>query len=221
MKKIKILLAEDTKSIADAVAFNLEYQNYDCKVFEDGLDVVNFLKSEHDFDLAVLDIMLPNVDGFELLEHMKKYNIPVIYMTAKTDLASEIRGLRKGAEDYITKPFEMLSLLVRIEKILERHGKMQNIYTFKDIEINNDEKTVKKLGEEIKLPPLEFDVLLLLIKNKNRTISRDKILDEVWGMDFFGDTRTVDVRIANIRKKLSLKDEIRSISKTGYRLEER
>ena len=179
------------------------------------------MEKDHSFDLALLDIMLPGMDGFELFSHMEKYNIPVIYMTAKTDSESEVRGLRDGAEDYIVKPFEVVTLLVRIEKVLARTGRLNQVYRFQDLTIDAENRTIIKSGEPVELTPLEFDVLCVLVRNKNRTVSRDRILNEIWGEDYFGDLRTVDVRIANIRKKLGLTDEIRTISKTGYRLEER
>lgn len=217
----RILIVEDDDGIADTVALNLRYVGYECVVFNDGGKAAEHLKEDHSFDLALLDIMLPGMDGFELFSHMERYNIPVIYMTAKTDSASEVRGLRDGAEDYIVKPFEVVTLLVRIEKVLQRRGKLNQIYRFEDITLDAENRTLTKGGEEIELTPLEFDVFRVLLKNKNRTVSRDRILNEIWGEDYFGDLRTVDVRVANIRKKLGLTDEIRTISKTGYRLEER
>lgn len=217
----RILIVEDDNSISGAIALNLKYVGYEYVVMEDGRRAAEFLREDHSFDLALLDIMLPGMDGFELLSHMEKYNIPVIYMTAKTDSESEVRGLRDGAEDYIVKPFEMVTLLVRIEKVLARTGRLNQVYHFQDVTLDTENRILTKAGEEINLPPLEFDVLALLIKNKNRTVSRERMLNEVWGEDYFGDIRTVDVRVANVRKKLGFTDEIRTISKIGYRLEER
>ena len=164
--------------------------------------------------------MLPGIDGFQLLPHMQKYNIPVIYLTAKNDMASEIRGLREGAEDYIIKPFHMLTLLVRIEKVLRRMGKLEKILRIKDIVIDLKSHKVLKADDEISLTPLEFEVLTMLVKYKNRIIPREKFLDEIWGIDFFGGTRTVDVHIANIRRKLAISNMIKTIPKYGYRLED-
>lgn len=217
----RLLVIEDDKGISDAVGLNLQYAGYEYMTFDDGSTVAQYLEQDHSFDLALLDIMLPGLDGFELFGHMEKYNIPVIYITAKTDSASEIKGLRGGAEDYIVKPFEMVTLLVRIEKVLDRTGKLNQIFRTKDITVDLENRTITKCGEEIDLAPLEFDVFAILIKNKNRTVPRERILNEIWGAEWFGDTRTVDVRIANIRKKLDLTDEIKTIPKTGYRLEER
>lgn len=217
----RILIVEDDSAIAETVALNLRYVGYEYMLFDDGQKAADYLSSDHSFDLALLDIMLPGIDGFELFSHMEKYNIPVIYMTAKTDSASEVKGLRDGAEDYIVKPFEVVTLLVRIEKVLARTGRLNQVYRYQDITLDTENRTITKAGVEVDLTPLEFDVFSILIKNKNRTVSRDRILNEIWGEDYFGDLRTVDVRVANLRKKLGFTDEIRTISKTGYRLEER
>lgn len=216
----RILLVEDDHAIADAVALNLRTVGYEVVFFDDGGIASDSLKTDHSYDLALLDIMLPGMDGFELFARMEKYNIPVIYMTARTDSESEVRGLRDGAEDYIAKPFAIVTLLVRIEKVLARTGRLNQVYRYRDFTLDAENRTLTRAGEPIDLPPLEFDVFTVLIKNKNRTVSRDRILNEIWGEDYFGDIRTVDVRIANLRKKLGLSEEIRTISKAGYRLEE-
>ncbi len=226
-KKYRILVVEDDLAIADALAMNLKHEGYEYRVFYNGLEVAESMEVDHEYDLAILDIMLPGMDGFALFNYMKRYNIPVIYMTAKTDSASEIRGLRDGAEDYVVKPFEMMTLLVRIEKVLARFHMMQEIYQIKNLEIDVMNKTVtrvddkegEKINSEIKLTPIEFQVLEILVKYQNRTISRDTLLNEIWGDTYYGDTRTVDVRISQLRKKLNLNEEIRTISKVGYRLQ--
>lgn len=217
----RILIVEDDRGIADTIALNLRYVRYEYMAFTNGREAADYLEKDHSFDIALLDIMLPGIDGFALYPYMEKYNIPVIYMTAKTDCESEVRGLRDGAEDYIVKPFEIITLLVRIEKVLERTGRLNRVYRFQDITVDAQNRSILKGGEEVELAPLEFDVFTVLTKNKNRTVSRERILNEIWGEDYFGDTRTVDVRVANIRKKLGLFEEIRTISKVGYRLEER
>lgn len=219
--KNRILIVEDDSSIADAVALNLQFAGYDYNVFTDGGEAAASLADDHAYDLALLDIMLPGIDGFELFSYMEQYHIPVIYMTAKTDSASEIKGLRDGAEDYVVKPFEMLTLMVRMEKVLARTGKLNTVYRVRDIEVNTETRTVTKSGEEIDLQPLEFEVLLMLIRHKNIAVSREQLLSEVWGYDYVGETRTVDMKISSLRKKLDLGDAIRAIPKLGYRLEER
>lgn len=219
--KNRILIVEDDKGISDAVALNMQFVGYDYMVFDDGAKAAAYLADDHAFDLALLDIMLPGIDGFELFSYMEKYNIPVIYMTARTDSASEIKGLMDGAEDYIVKPFDMLTLMVRIEKVLRRTGRLNTVYRVRDIEVNSETRIVMKSGAPVELQPMEFDVLLLLLKNKNLTVSREQLLSEVWGYDYIGESRAVDVKISAIRRKLDLGDAIKSIPKLGYRLEER
>lgn len=217
----RILIIEDDTAISQVLQLNLECADYIVTTFDDGLAAWNALEANHDYDLALLDMMLPGIDGFALLPKLQEYGIPVICLTAMGDAQHEVQGLRGGAEDYIAKPFDMLALMVRMEKVLKRSGKLNEVYHFRDLTLDNSNRRLHRNGEEINLPPLEFDVLAVLMKNKNRTVSRERILNEIWGQDYFGDIRTVDVRIANLRKKLNLSDEIRTISKAGYRLEER
>lgn len=217
---MKIIIVEDEESIAKMISLNLKYVNYETTIFYDGEEAAKEIKCNHDYDLALLDIMLPGMDGFELSKIMENYNIPVIFLTAKDDVNSKVKGLRGGAEDYIVKPFEVLELLVRIEKVLERTKKFSTIINFEDIVIDTEKREVFKDGQMIYLKPKEYDLLCVLVKNKNMAISREKLLAIVWGNSFSGETRTVDVHIAQLRKKLDLKDSIKTVSKTGYRLED-
>lgn len=217
----RIVIIEDDAAIAQAVQLNLECAEYEVTVFDNGQTAWDALRENHDYDLALLDMMLPWIDGFALLPKLREYGIPVICLTAMGDPGHEVQGLRGGAEDYIAKPFDMLALMVRMEKVLSRRGKLHEIYHFRDLTLDKGNRRLTRKGEEICLPPLEFDVLAVLMKNKNRTVSRERILNEIWGQDYFGDIRTVDVRVANLRKKLNLSEAIRTISKAGYRLEER
>ena len=216
----RILVIEDEPAIADGIAVNLQYSGYECNVFGDGREAADALPDDHSYDLALLDIMLPGLDGFALLPYMQQYDIPVIYLTAKNDATSEITGLKGGAEDYIVKPFEMITLLVRIEKVLARTGKLNNVLRLGDIAVDTVNRTIAKNGEDVGLTPLEFDLFALLLRHKNRSIPREQLLAEVWGTDFFGDTRTIDVHVAHIRKKLDLGDKLKTVSKVGYRLED-
>lgn len=216
----RILVVEDEPAIADGIAINLQYAGYDCTVFGDGREAVNALKEDHSYDLALLDIMLPGLDGFELLPYMQSYGVPVIYLTAKNDVESEITGLKGGAEDYVVKPFEMMTLLVRIEKVLARTGKLNTVLRFANLTVDATNRTIDMDGVAVNLTPLEFDLFVLLLRHKDRTIPREQLLTEVWGTDFFGDTRTIDVHIAHIRKKLDLGDHIKTVAKVGYRLED-
>ena len=217
----KVLVLEDESSIRSFIVINLIRAGYEVVEAESGEEALEKLSENPDVRVTLLDIMLPGIDGFELFSYMEKYNIPVIYMTAKTDSASEVKGLMDGAEDYIVKPFDMMTLMVRIEKVLKRTGRLNTVYRVRDIEVNSETRVVTKCGEVIELQPLEFDVLLTLLKNKNLTVSREQLLSEVWGYEYAGETRAVDVKISNLRKKLDLGDAIRAIPKLGYRLEER
>ncbi len=220
MRKNRILIVEDDEAIARMVAMNLKVAGYDTRIFLDGLEAYEALPEDSNYDLALLDVMVPGMDGFELMSEMRKYDIPVIYVSARDDLNSKLTGLTGGAEDYITKPFEILELLVRIEKVLVRNHKIDSTIEVAGLVINADEHTVKKNGREVSLKPMEFELLLVLVKNKNIAISREKLLSMVWGIDFAGETRTVDVHIGQLRKKLDLYDNIKTVSKLGYRFEE-
>lgn len=216
----RILVVEDEEAISELIEMNLTVAGYEVVQVYDGGKVEEVLKQEAGFDLALVDVMLPGRDGFSLMEVMKRFRIPVIYLTAKTDVGSKVRGLRSGAEDYIVKPFEVLELLVRVEKVLERTGKQRETLEFADIRIVLGEHQVYKAGQEISLKPLEYDLLVLLAKNKNRAFTRDQLLNQVWGNDYLGESRTVDVHIGQLRKKLRLADVIKTIPKIGYRLED-
>ena len=218
--KNKILIIEDEQAIAKMIVMNLKVAGYNTTIYEDGVLAEDGLKENHDYDLALLDVMLPGKDGFQLLDIMNEYKIPVIFLTAKDDLSSKIQGLKGGAEDYIVKPFEMLELMVRIEKVLARFDKLDSVVKVLDLEINFEEHSVRKNNDEILLKPMEFELLAVLAKNKNVAISREKLLTMVWGFGYEGETRTVDVHIGQLRKKLGLADNIKTISKLGYRLEE-
>lgn len=216
----RIVIIEDEQAIAKMIAMNLKVAGYTTTIYEDGLVAEESLKENHEYDLALLDVMLPGKDGFALLDILNEYHIPVIFLTAKDDLSSKIQGLKGGAEDYIVKPFEMLELMVRIEKVLSRFNKVNAVVKILDLEINFEEHSVRKNNEEIPLKPMEFELLAVLVKNKNVAISREKLLNMVWGYNYEGETRTVDVHIGQLRKKLGLADNIKTISKLGYRLED-
>lgn len=220
MARNRILVVEDDEAISRVIIKNLISTGYAATPIYDGKEAAELLERDADFDLALLDIMLPGIDGFALMEYMKHHDIPVICLTAKSDIDSKIQGLRDGAEDYIVKPFEVLELLVRIEKVLERTGKMQQVLDVADLTINLMERSVRKNGKEIPLKPMEYDLLVMLAKNKNIALSRERLLHGVWGVDYVGETRTVDVHIGQLRRKLGLENHIKTISKIGYRLED-
>lgn len=220
MEANKVLIVEDEISIAKMIAMNLKVAGYDTVIFHDGREAAEAIADEHDYDIALLDVMLPGMDGFALFDIIHEYGIPAIFLTAKDDINSKIQGLQGGAEDYIVKPFEMLELMVRMEKVLERTKKLSDIIRFLDVEIDLQSRTVRKNGEEVLLKPMEFALLCVLARNKNIAISREDLLQRVWGVDYVGETRTVDVHIGQLRKKLSLSNHIKTVSKMGYRLED-
>lgn len=213
----KILIAEDEPAINKMLCMNLGLMGYDTAAKFDGQQVLDYLADGGSADLALVDVMMPRVDGFQLLEPLKEHGIPVIFLTARGDLEAKLRGLTGGAEDYIVKPFEMMELLVRMEKVLERHGKAQTRFLLGGVAIDAERRTVTRDGSDLNLTPMEFDLLLLLVRKKNVALSREGLLNEVWGIRYEGGTRTVDVHIAQLRKKTGL--PIVSVPKIGYRLE--
>lgn len=216
----KILVIEDEAAINDLICLNLEIAGYEPTAFFDGAEFSRHLTENDNYDLALLDIMLPGKDGFALLEELKEHGIPVIYLTAKGDLPSKVKGLRSGAEDYIVKPFEMLELLVRIDKVLCRARKdSEEEIRIKDVVINEQRRTVMKNGKEIALQPMEFNCPLTFWKYRNRVLTRDQMLNILWGVDFDGESRTVDVHVGNLRKKLDFGDVIKTVPRVGYRME--
>ncbi len=220
MAKNRILVVEDEQAISDFICMNLDVVGYEAVVFADGAQAAAALEEEHSYDLALLDVMLPGMDGFALFERMKEYGIPVIFLTAKADVESKVKGLKLGGEDYMVKPFEMIELLVRMEKVLQRGGKLEKVLRFGKLTVDIENRAVMKEGESISLKPMEFEVLVMLMRYRNRTLPRERLLGELWGYEYFGESRTVDVHIASLRKKLSLAKEIVTVSKIGYRLEE-
>lgn len=213
----KILVAEDELAINKMICMNLNITGYETVSMQDGQEVLDYLAAGQSADLAIVDIMMPKVDGFALLEPLNKAGITVIYLTALGDIESKVRGLSGGAEDYMVKPFEMLELLLRIEKILKRTGKSDELIKLDDVILDMKKRTVSKKNEQISLTPMEYDLLCILAKNRNIALGRDKILHEIWGAGFEGETRTVDVHVAALRRKTGL--HIASVPKIGYRLE--
>ncbi len=212
----RIFVIEDDEAISRLLCMNLSVAGYEPVPAKDGQEALRMIMNGDHFDIALLDVMLPGIDGFQLMEPLKAHGIPVIYLTAKNDLESKLTGLTSGAEDYIVKPFEIMELLVRMEKVLARHC-TGGVLTCSDLTIYVEERTVLKGGRPIILKPLEFDLLLFFVRNQNIALSREKILAEVWGMDFYGESRTIDNHVSQLRKKTGL--PIVSVSRVGYRLE--
>ena len=215
----KILIAEDDPAIANLIRTALDGPDYRCGVAADGLTAADLLEKET-FDLALLDIMLPGADGYEVLEYCRTLEVPVIFLTAKGTVEDRVKGLRLGAEDYIVKPFELMELLARVETVLRRCGKTGRVLSLPpDIEIDTAARTVRRNGGPVALTAKEYDLLLLFFQNKNVALYRDSIYRKVWGEDFMGESRTVDLHIQRLRKKLGLENRLVAVYKIGYRLE--
>ncbi|MDE6312290.1 MAG: response regulator transcription factor [Lachnospiraceae bacterium] len=217
--RTKILVIEDDAAILSFITTSLEATGYEVASFIDGNEASVSLDKYHDYSLAIVDIMLPGKDGFELLPELQSYGVPVIFLTAKGELSDKVKGLTGGAEDYMVKPFEMLELLIRVDKILKRYKKSEPIIQIRDVVIDPEKRTVTKQGKEVYLKPMEFDCLMMLVCNRNKALTRKQLLGQLWGMEFEGETRTIDTHISRIRKKLDFQDVIKTIPRIGYRLE--
>lgn len=215
---IQVLIVEDDPNIAKLIEATVAIGGYQGTVCSNGKQAFEKMESES-YDLILLDVMLPDMSGFEIMRTRKKTDTPVIFITAKQELTDKVRGLRLGAEDYIVKPFEAMELLARIEVILRRVKKAENNYTYGDISVSVEEHTCKYNGEEVYLTPKEFEVLVFFMQHLDVAISRERLLGAVWGYEYEGETRTIDIHIQQIRKKLNLKDKLVTIPKLGYRLE--
>jgi DNA-binding response OmpR family regulator len=214
----RIFVIEDELSINKMICMNLNIFGYQTLSAYTGREALDIIGNGERIDLALVDVMIPETDGFELLKPLTEHHIPVIFLTAKGDIESKLMGLTGGAEDYIVKPFEIPELLVRIDKVLKRYMRNEMTLHIGDIEINISSRSVKKSGEILALTPMEFDLLMLLAKNKNVAVTRERLLAEVWGINYQGETRTVDVHIGKLRRKTGL--ALVPVSKFGYRLED-
>lgn len=216
---IQILIVEDEQAISDLVQLNLTLAGYKCITANDGAYAAEIIE-EQKLDLIILDIMLPRVNGYELMEYIRPMGIPVIFLTAKASLDDRMKGLTSGAEDYIVKPFEIVELLARVNIVLRRYHKTKGQLVYGDIVVDEENKTVTKSGENIELTPKELELFCLLIRNKNITLFRERIYDEIWGNEFSVESRTLDLHIQRLRRKLSIKEGLKTVFKVGYRLEE-
>lgn len=214
---LNILIVEDEKPISDLIVLSLS-PKYICEVSYDGMDAADRLL-EKKYDLILLDIMLPKVNGYELMEFIRPMEIPVIFLTAMAKVEDKVKGLTKGADDYITKPFEIIELIARVETVLRRYHRMTEQIELGNISINIVSHTVKRDGREIPLTEKEFKLLVLFIENSNMALFREQIYERVWEGEFTGNSRTVDLHVQRLRKKLGLEEKLVTVQKIGYRLE--
>lgn len=215
---IKILIVEDEEPISDLIRMNLVKAGYRCVCAFDGNEAADRISQER-FDLILLDIMLPGMNGYELLPYIKSLDIPVIFLTAMGTLDQRVHGLRAGADDYITKPFEIVELLARVETVLRRYHKTEDILQVEDVTIDIPSRVVMQNGMQVMLTMKEFELLLLFARNRNIALYRETIYENVWESNYLGDSRTVDLHVQRLRKKLGWEDKIKSVYKVGYRLE--
>ncbi|MBQ9543912.1 MAG: response regulator transcription factor [Clostridia bacterium] len=214
----KILIAEDEEQINDLIKKNLCLVGHDCAQVFDGDAALDAALTGH-FDLIVLDVMLPGLSGFDIITQIRKTKTPVIFVTARGALADRIKGLRLGADDYIVKPFEILELTERVEAVLRRSNASSDAFSFDGVRVDFAARRVYKDEIEVVLTPKEFDLLEAFIKNRNLALSRDRLIYLVWTYDFDGNDRTVDTHVQRLRKKLGIENRLKTVYKTGYRLE--
>ena len=213
-----ILIAEDEKPIADLIELTLTSAGYPCEQVNDGEAAADRI-AERDYELAVLDIMLPKVDGYELLGYLQSTGTPVIFVTAKTALRDRVRGLNLGADDYLTKPFEPLELVARVESVLRRAGRANVVLRAFGVELDPAARTVTQHGKPLHLAPREYELLELLMRNRGITLYREVLYERLWGDESDFDTRPLDLCITRLRKRLGWKQEICTVFRVGYRLE--
>lgn len=216
----EILIVEDDRQIAELIRVNLASEGYVCTCIHNGVEAADILEKRR-FDLILLDIMLPGIDGYELMEYIRPLKIPVIFLTAKTQVNDIVKGLRLGAEDYLTKPFDIMELLARVETVLRRYNKKDSVLTCGDVKVDLLSRTVEKNGAEIRLTAKEYELLLLFIRNRNIALFRDRIYESVWKEEYMGNSRTVDLHVQRLRRKLGWEEKISAVYKIGYRLEDR
>lgn len=216
----KNLIVEDDQNIAKMIAATISIAGYQHYVCTDGKEAIEIIL-DGNYDLILLDVMLPGMDGFEVIQRIQSKGTPVIFLTALQDVSDKVKGLQLGAEDYIVKPFEAIELLARIEVVLRRFNKSRNILKFENIMVDLEKHVATKDGVPVMLTPKEFDVLVLFMQNIDIALTRERLLASVWGCLFQGESRTVEIHVQQMRRKMGLQDSLITIPKLGYRLESR
>ena len=215
---IRILVVDDEKPIANYIKLTLKQAGYWVDCAFDGMTALE--KAEQvNYDLILLDVMLPEIDGFSLMEYLAPKEVPVIFLTAKGGVQDRVKGLRLGAEDYIVKPFDVMELQARVEVVLRRYKKTKEVLHVQDIEVDTRSMQVTKAGVEISLTRKEYELLLLFIRNPNTALYRETIYERVWGGELEYGSKTVDLHVQRLRKKLGLGEELQAVNKVGYRFE--
>jgi DNA-binding response OmpR family regulator len=214
---IKILVVEDEKAISDLIRLHLTSAGYHCACRDNGMDGADAIESGN-FDLVLLDIMLPGVDGYELMEYIRPLGIPVIFVTAKHEVKDRVKGLKLGADDYLVKPFDIIELLARVETVLRRSNKLAKSVAIDGVTVDFNARSVMKGGKNVELTAKEYGLLELFVNNRNIALFRETLYEKVWGSDYLGDSRTVDLHVQRLRRKLGWEDILTTVHKVGYRL---
>ncbi len=215
---IKILIVDDEKAICDLIDLNLTSAGYHCTSVQDGMEAINRIEKE-DYDLILLDIMLPGADGYDVMEYIRPLGIPVIFITAKHEVKDRVKGLKLGADDYLVKPFDVVELVARVEAVLRRYSKAEQRLTVDDVIVDVEARRVTKAGMPVELTNKEFGLLVLFMKNKNVALFRETLYEKVWEEEYYGDSRTLDLHVQRLRKKLCWEHNLVAVYKVGYRLE--
>lgn len=215
-----ILIIEDDISIARLIKTYVSFAGYEAAIAPDG-ELALVMLGEEKYNLVILDLMLLHVDGEMVLETIKKLRLPVIVVSAKSSLVDRVRLLRAGADDYITKPFESADLIARIEAVLRRTERSFGVLEFGDIAMDIDRHVVRKGGREVDITPKEFDLLQYFLENRNKVVKREELSAHVWGQEYLESSRTVEIHVQRLRKKMGLNEELRTVTKVGYILEDK
>ncbi len=215
---IKILIVDDEKAICDLIDMNLSAAGYSCKSVQDGLEAIDLIEQE-EFDLILLDIMLPGADGYDIMEYIRPLKVPVIFITAKHEVKDRVKGLKLGAEDYLVKPFDVVELVARVEVVLRRFRKTQKLLQVGDVVVDTEARKVTKGGKPVVLTNKEYGLLLLFIRNKNVALFKETLYEKVWGDEYIADSRTLELHVQRLRRKMSWEHNLVAVYKVGYRLE--
>ncbi len=214
----RILIVEDDRDIAQLIQTTLEHAGYAADIAYDGKAGATLVE-KGGYALALLDIMLPKIDGYELFSYIKEFAVPTIFITAKGTIADKTKGFHMGADDYLVKPFALEELILRVENVLRLHGMGSQVIKIKDVELDRQARVVRRNGAPVSLTPKEYELFELLARNKNIALHRFALYEKIWGEDYAPDTRTLDIHIRRLRQKLGLEQEIKTVYKVGYMLE--
>lgn len=215
---IKILIVDDEKSICDLIDINLSAAGYQCETVQDGLEAIERIEKEP-FDLILLDVMLPGADGFDIMEYISPLKIPVIFITARNAVKDKVRGLKSGAEDYLVKPFDVIELVARVEVVLRRFHKTDSILQAGDVIVDTEARKVTKAGHPVVLTNKEYGLLVLFIRNQNVALFKETLYEKVWEEEYLGDSRTLELHVQRLRRKMGWEQNLVAVYKVGYRLE--